>query len=95
MDQQQTTLKGVPPPVNSTSESSFVFATLAPFDGATEVEAADDLGCALVSLNTAMNKMGYEPFSLEEVHRASVNSRGWVIYRWQIFYGPMVNNVRN
>ena len=71
VDQQQTTLNGVLLPVNSTvTESSFVFGTLAPFKGATEVEAADDLGCALVSLNTAMNKMGYEPFSLEEVHRA-------------------------
>ena len=70
VDHQQTALNGVLPPVNSTCGSGFVVGTLAPFDGATEVEATDDPGCALVSLNTAMIESNFEPFSLEEVLRA-------------------------
>lgn len=40
------------------------------FDGASPAEAAEDDGCALVSLNHIMISEGLEPFSDDEVQRA-------------------------
>jgi hypothetical protein len=57
-------------PAEFQQTESFVQKKLPAFHGASPVEAADDEGCALVSLNHIMISESFEPFSNDEVQSA-------------------------
>jgi hypothetical protein len=77
-------------PAELQQTESFVQKKLHAFKGAKPAEAADDAGCALVSLNHIMISKGFEPFSDDEVQRAHQaalqaqldNGTAVAIYEW-------------
>jgi hypothetical protein len=71
------TKKQQPAPVPGQTEG-FVQRKLPAYQGASALEAADDPGCALVSLNFMMESEGFEPFTTAEVlsaHKSALEAQ--------------------